>query len=100
MHINGPMRSIGYLAQLHEYLTAVTADVDRRVPHNSALSIDPAKGAFRLQAGARRQARDCRREMEDSGENVQLKAYQMVLRIYWPSATLEKEAWEAAVLPR
>jgi Tn3 transposase DDE domain/Domain of unknown function (DUF4158) len=39
-----------YLAQLDEHLTAVTADVDRRVPHNPALSIDPAKGTFRLAA--------------------------------------------------
>ena len=39
-----------YLAQLHVHLAAVTADVDRRVPRNPALRIDPAKGTFHLAA--------------------------------------------------
>jgi hypothetical protein len=39
-----------YLTQLHAHLTAVTADVDRRVPHHPALRLDPVKGTFRLAA--------------------------------------------------
>jgi TnpA family transposase len=39
-----------YLTQLNNYLHEVTAAVDRRVPHNMALTIDAAKGTFRLAA--------------------------------------------------
>ena len=39
-----------YLAQLNENLTSVISKVDRRVPQNSALTIDRDKGKFHLAA--------------------------------------------------
>ena len=45
-----PLDADVYLAQLNENLTSVMAKVDRRVPQNSALTIDRDKGKFRLAA--------------------------------------------------
>ena len=43
-----PLQGEQYLVQLRAQLAAVTAEVDRRVPGNSALSIDAQKGEFHL----------------------------------------------------
>ena len=45
-----PLQGEQYLVQLRAQLAAVTAKVDRRVPGNSALSIDAQKGEFHLTA--------------------------------------------------
>ena len=45
-----PLQGEQYLVQLQAQLAAVTAEVDRRVPGNSALSIDAQKGEFHLAA--------------------------------------------------
>ena len=45
-----PLQGEQYLVQLRAQLAAVTAEVDRRVPGNSALSIDAQKGEFHLAA--------------------------------------------------
>ena len=45
-----PLDADIYLAQLNENLTSVMAKVDRRVPQNSALTIDRDKGKFHLAA--------------------------------------------------
>ena len=49
-HLELPSEADEYLVQLQERLHRVTAEVDRRVPHNKALTIDPAKGEFHLAA--------------------------------------------------
>jgi TnpA family transposase len=49
-HLELPPEADEYLVQLHERLHRVTAEVDRRVPQNKALTIDPAKGEFHLAA--------------------------------------------------
>jgi hypothetical protein len=45
-----PLQGEQYLVQLRAQLAAVTAEVDRRVPGNLALSIDVQKGEFHLAA--------------------------------------------------
>jgi hypothetical protein len=45
-----PLQGEQYLVQLRAQLAAVTAEVDHRVPGNSALSIDAQKGEFHLAA--------------------------------------------------
>ena len=45
-----PLDADEYLARLNDQLKKVTGDVDRRVPHNKALTIDAEKGEFHLAA--------------------------------------------------
>jgi hypothetical protein len=49
-HLELPSEADEYLVQLQGRLHRVTAEVDRRVPHNKALAIDPAKSEFHLAA--------------------------------------------------
>jgi TnpA family transposase len=49
-HLELPSEADEYLVQLQERLHRVTAEVDRRVPQNKALTIDSAKGEFHLAA--------------------------------------------------
>ena len=45
-----PLDADEYLARLNDHLKNVMGDVDRRVPHNNALTIDADKGEFNLAA--------------------------------------------------
>jgi hypothetical protein len=57
--------SDAYLAQLESRLHTITAGVDRRVPDNSALTIDPDKGEYHLARLKASSAHDAAKGLND-----------------------------------